>query len=122
MAKLASLDGSVAEYILPPEQIGGDQIITSLPAKSADIEIQRNGVTISLRPWRNLRTWRVNYNCTPQTNISALRVYHGLRVFKLYPVGAGLYYVVKWVGLKFEPEYLGPGLFRLAATWEEVQT
>lgn len=123
MAYLESIDGSVADFTLPREHTSGDSFFDSIPRKAADIEHQRNGVTVSLRAWRTVRTWRAVYNHLTKAQVEALQAFHGLRVFRLHPSWMpSLYYTVKWSNVEFQPEYNSPDSYKLTFAMEEVQS
>jgi len=123
MAKLSSIDGSVADFTLPENNIGGDYVVFSLPSKSADVESSRNGVTISLRKWRSVHKWRMKFNRISSDDVEDLREYFEIRVFKMHPHGfTPIFNTVRWVEPEFLPNYISPGYYNLAFTIEEVQT
>lgn len=121
MAFMRSINGTTASYVLPSQHLGSDNFFDSIPRRSADVESTRNGVTISLRPWKSVRTWRAVYNVIGKTDLESLRSFQAERVFYLHPTPLpSFYYKVKWVESSFAPDYNSPDSYRLTFTLEEV--
>ena len=121
MAKFVPISGaSPADLTIEAPQIGGDPIV-NYSERSADVELSRNGVPISVRRWTGKRRWTFSYNAVAGSYISSLREYFQARVFTYQPTGSSsIEFNVRWVGSDFLPAQTAPGYWSLTFTIEEV--
>lgn len=106
---------------LPTYHLGSDDLLKELPGVSVDIEVQRYGVPISIRQWRELRRWRVNFNSVTEAQVGVLRPFWAARTFRFLPGGdPNIYVSIRWVDKGFEPDYIKPGYYSLSFVIEEV--
>ena len=121
MAKFVPASGATpTDLTLENPQVGGDPLV-NYSERSADIELSRNGVPISVRRWTGKRRWTLSYNAVSSSYISSLREYFQARVFGYQPTGsAAIEFTVRWVGSDFLPVQVTPGYWSITFTIEEV--
>ena len=114
------ISGSQPER-LPVYHMGSDDLQETLHKTAAEIVHYRLGIPVSVRAWKTMRRWRVNFNLLTATQIELLQAYFEERTFLLLPTDdVNVSVSVRWVGSRFAPTYLFGANYSLAFEIEEV--
>ena len=117
---IQSIDTGEAVFAIDFAQIGGDDLTTDLKRNRTGIVIERYGVPIATRTYKNNRRWTLNMNAVPVATISSLQQYYQMGTIYLYPdKDESTKHKVLWLG-EFNPTYVKPVFYRLLAVFEEM--